>query len=261
MITAGIDIGSISTETVILNGDKRILASNILRTGPNSLKVAKKSLEAALAMAELKVEDLDCIVATGYGRINVPFAHKQVTEITCHAKGAYFQFPDTRTVLDVGGQDCKAISLSDKGETLDFAMNDKCAAGTGRFLELMAQALEVTIEELGNLSLKSQNTAIITSFCTVFAESEVVSLIAKGSPRENIARGIHYAITERVMSLLGKIEIMDSVTLTGGVAKNIGFVQALKTKLGQKLNIPQEPQVIGALGAALIAGSIGQEKL
>jgi activator of 2-hydroxyglutaryl-CoA dehydratase len=228
MITAGIDIGSVSTEAVILDGEKRILASTVQRTGVNSLLAAEKALQAALDEAKLSLKDITYIVATGYGRVNVPFAHKQVTEITCHAKGAHFQFPRTRTVLDIGGQDSKAISLSDKGEVLDFVMN-------------------------GALSLSAQRMVTISSFCAVFAQSEVVSLLAKGCQREDIARGIHYAITERIMGLLGRIEMIEAITLSGGVVKNIGLVRALKSKLGLKVNIPQEPQITGALGAALIA--------
>jgi predicted CoA-substrate-specific enzyme activase len=253
MITAGIDIGSVSTEVVVLDGEKKILAGIVQRTGVNGLLAAEKALQAALDEAKLSLKDITYIVATGYGRINVPFAHKQVTEITCHAKGAHFQFPRTRTVLDIGGQDSKAISLSDKGEVLDFVMNDKCAAGTGRFLEITAQALEVSTEELGALSLSSQRMVTISSFCAVFAQSEVVSLLAKGCQREDIARGIHYAVTERIMGLLGRIEMIEAITLSGGVVKNIGFVRALKNKLGLKVNIPEEPQITGALGAALIA--------
>lgn len=254
MITAGIDIGASSTKSIILDEEKNILSGNILEIGrSNTRKIGERSFEMALANAGLRREDINYIIATGYGRINASFADRQVTEITCHAMGAHHLFPDTRIVIDIGGQDSKVIHLDGNGEVLDFAMNDKCAAGTGRFLEIMSQVLEVDIEELGELSLRSQKKIEMSNMCTVFVESEVVSLIAEGHTREDIAYGIHNAIVDRVLSLAHRIGIREAVTLTGGVNKNIGIVHAIKQKLALSVNIPDEPQIVGALGAALIA--------
>lgn len=254
MITAGIDIGASSTKCFILDEDKNILSGNILEIGRSSTrKIGERSFELALADANLKRDDIHYIIATGYGRINAPFADKQVTEITCHAIGAHHLFPSTRTVIDIGGQDSKVIHLNGDGEVLDFAMNDKCAAGTGRFLEIMAQVLEVDIEELGELSLRSEKKIEMSNMCTVFVESEVVSLIAEGRTREDIAAGIHSAIVDRVLSLAHRIGIKEAITLTGGVNKNIGIVHTIRQRLALSVNIPDEPQIVGALGAALIA--------
>jgi len=252
MIVGGIDIGSITTEAVILK-DSQILNSSILSTGANSRMAAERSLAAALEQSGLKKEDLSAIVTTGYGRASFPLAHKRVTEITCHARGAFFVHPETRTVIDIGGQDSKVIRVDGQGRNVDFQMNDKCAAGTGRFLEVMARALEVGLEDLGRLSRSAPKTIKISSTCTVFAESEVVSLIAENQPKEVIIRGLHDAIADRILGLIHRVGVEEDVTLTGGVAKNEGVVQAIEERLGVKLFIPPEPQIIGALGAALVA--------
>jgi (R)-2-hydroxyacyl-CoA dehydratese activating ATPase len=252
MIVAGMDIGSMTTETVIL-GDGEILASIIMPTGANSRKAAERCLSAALEKAGLKQEEISAIVTTGYGRASFPQATKLITEITCHARGAYFVHPKTRTVIDIGGQDSKVIRLDAQGRNVDFQMNDKCAAGTGRFLEVMAHALEVKVEELGRLSLGAPRTIKISSMCTVFAESEVVSLIADDQPKEVIIRGLHDSIADRVLGMVNRVGIEEEVTLTGGVAKNEGVVHALEERLGIRMFIPPEPQIIGALGAALLA--------
>ena len=252
MIVAGMDIGSITAETVLLQ-DENILAAVILPTGANSRTAAERSLRAALDQAHLSREALSKIVTTGYGRASFPLATKMVTEITCHARGAFFVHPQTRTVIDIGGQDSKVIRLDGQGRNVDFQMNDKCAAGTGRFLEVMAHALEVRLEDLGQLSRSAQRTIKISSTCTVFAESEVVSLIADNQPKEVIIRGLHDSIADRIMGMVQRVGIEAEVTLTGGVAKNDGVVQALEERLKIKLFIPPEPQTIGALGAALIA--------
>jgi predicted CoA-substrate-specific enzyme activase len=252
MIVAGIDIGSITAETVILQED-RILAYSILPTGANSRSAAERSLAVALREAKIQKEDLLGIVTTGYGRASFPSADKMITEITCHARGAFFVHPDTRTVIDIGGQDSKVIRLDGRGRNVDFQMNDKCAAGTGRFLEVMARALEVNLEELGKLSRSAPRTIKISSTCTVFAESEVVSLIAENQPKEVIIRGLHDAIAGRILGLVYRVGIEEGVTLSGGVAKNEGVVRALEERLGINLFVPAEPQIIGALGAALVA--------
>lgn len=261
MITAGVDIGSITTKTVILkNGE--LLTSNIIRTGAYSKQSAIKSLNMALSSVGIARDDIDYLVSTGYGRAILECADKHVTEITCHGTGASFLFPGTRTVIDIGGQDSKAISLNDKGEVLDFVMNDKCAAGTGRFLEVMANALDIDLDKLGGISLLANNEIEISSMCTVFAESEVVSLLAEGCPTENISKGLHNAIAERVLSMANRIGIREPVTLSGGVIKNIGVIVAIRNKLGLNIevNVPKEPQITGALGAALIAYRHSLEK-
>ena len=253
MYVAGIDIGSLSTDAIIINERKNVLAYSILPTGARSKEAARRALQEALCRAGLQEEDLAYILSTGYGRAIVPFAQEQITEISCHAKGAFFLFPQTRTVIDIGGQDSKVIRLNARGKVVDFAMNDKCAAGTGRFLEVMARALEVPLEEMGEKSLQAQNPVAISSMCTVFAESEVVSRIADGYAIEDIISGLHNAISDRVISLLKRVGIEEQITMTGGVAKNIGVVRALESKLSTKLNIHSEPQIVGALGAALFA--------
>lgn len=251
---AGLDIGSVSTETVIIDKDKKILSYAILRTSSNNKKTAQESMQIALDKAKISFNDISHIVSTGYGRKIIPFKSDEISEISCHARGAHFLFPNTGTIIDIGGQDSKAIRVTENGDAIDFNMNDKCAAGTGRFLEEMAKALDITVEELGALSLKSKKELVISSMCTVFAESEVVSFLAESQAREDIARALHDAIADRVLSLANKVRLEGAVTLTGGVAKNIGVVQALKSKLpGRAINIPEEPQIIGALGAALIA--------
>jgi predicted CoA-substrate-specific enzyme activase len=252
MIVAGIDIGSITAETVILQNNL-ILSSSIVPTGANSRLAAERSLAVALEAAKLTQKDLFRIVTTGYGRSSFPLAHKMITEITCHARGAFYICPETRTVIDIGGQDSKVIRLDAQGRNVDFQMNDKCAAGTGRFLEVMARALEVKLEDLGRLSRSAQRTIKISSMCTVFAESEVVSLIAENQPQEVIIRGLHDAIADRILGMVRRVGVEEKVTLTGGVAKNEGVVLALEERLGVKVFVPPEPQIIGALGAALLA--------
>ncbi len=244
MIVAGMDIGSITAETVILQ-DNQMLSSSIVPTGANSRTAAERSLAAALKQASLRQEDLAAIVTTGYGRASFPSATKMITEITCHARGAFFVYPETRTVIDIGGQDSKVIRLDKQGRNVDFQMNDKCAAGTGRFLEVMARALEVKLEDLGRLSRSAQRTIKISSMCTVFAESEVVSLIAENQPQEVIIRGLHDAIADRILGMVRRVGVEEKVTLTGGVAKNEGVVQALEERLGVKVLVPPEPQIIG----------------
>jgi predicted CoA-substrate-specific enzyme activase len=200
----------------------------------------------------VKVASVDQIVSTGYGRNNVDLAHKKITEIMCHAAGAWHFLPKTKSVIDIGGQDSKFIRLGEDGGVSDFVMNDKCAAGTGRFLEVMARALELNLEDFGKLSLMAKKPAKISSMCTVFAESEVISLISKGESRENIIAGIHESIASRMVSMMGRARVEKPVVMTGGVAKNIGIQTALEKKLGVKIDIPGTAQVNGAIGAALL---------
>lgn len=251
-IAAGIDVGSLSAEAVLLSADG-VLAYTIIPTGVDSRRAAEKAIASALQSASLEFKDLDLIVATGYGRISVPFAHKQITEITCHGRGAFHLDPAVRTVIDIGGQDSKVIRLDGEGKVLDFAMNDKCAAGTGRFLEVMAATLEVELEELAALSKEASRPTPISSTCTVFAESEVVSLLAAGVPRAEIARGLHESVAARTSGLVYRVGLVEAVMMTGGVAKNRAVVEALEEKLQVGIAVPPEPQITGALGAALLA--------
>jgi predicted CoA-substrate-specific enzyme activase len=252
LLFAGLDIGSLSTEVVII-GSEGVMGYGIVSTGSNIRRALQMSLDAALKQASLCQSDLSAIVATGYGRFNLPFSARQVTEITCHGRGARYLFPKTRTVIDLGGQDSKVILLDERGRVTDFVMNDKCAAGTGRFLEVMAGALETRLEDMGRLSLRARKRISISSMCTVFAESEVISLIAQGARREDIIGGIHESIASRIYRMAKRLWIREEITFTGGVAKNQGMVQALTHRFKAPLNLPDEPQIVGALGAALIA--------
>ncbi len=247
----GIDSGSTSTNAVILNGNREIVASAVIRTGAKSGESAQRILEEILQKADLQRSDLTKIVSTGYGRVSIPFADENVTEISCHGKGAHYLNPEIRTILDIGGQDSKAIHLNEKGDVTDFVMNDKCAAGTGRFLEMMARTLEVDISELGPLSLKSTENIEISSMCSVFAESEVISLIAQNKETSDIAHGIHMAIAAKAISLMRRVGLEPMFMMTGGVAKNPGVVKVLEEQLKAPLFISEEPEIVGALGAAL----------
>ncbi|MHC4181859.1 MAG: 2-hydroxyacyl-CoA dehydratase [Planctomycetota bacterium] len=253
MLTLGIDIGSLSTDAVLINEKKEILIYEVIATGASSKKACDKIFKHILNVAKLEAKDIDYTVATGYGRIKVPFANEVVTEITCHAKGANHFFPNARTVIDIGGQDSKAIKLDAKGNVLDFSMNDKCAAGTGRFLEVMARTLEIELDEMGDLSLQGNDNVSISSLCTVFAESEVVSLIGADHKPKDICKGLNVSIGKRVSGQAKRVGVEEDVVMTGGVAKNIGVVRELEKKLLCSIKIPDEPQIIGALGAALIA--------
>jgi len=249
----GIDVGSLSTEAMILNTTGEPVSYSIIQTGANSIDAASEALEKALAESGVKQDQIRGTVATGYGRVSIPFADKRVTEISCHALGAYHLFPDTGTVIDIGGQDSKVIRVGERGKVLDFTMNDKCAAGTGRFLEVMADKLQVSLNEMGTLSLKAGGEVSISSVCTVFAESEVISLVAQNHPKNEIIRGLHRAIVNRVWSMVKTIGVHGAVTMSGGVAKNSGVVGLIEERLGQPIHIHTEPQIIGALGAALMA--------
>ncbi|MDR2018172.1 MAG: acyl-CoA dehydratase activase [Syntrophobacterales bacterium] len=246
---AGIDIGSTMTKVVIVSD--QLNASIIGPTGPEHRKLANKVIEEALVKAGIRFEDLAYIVATGYGRINVPFADRQVTEITCHAKGLHSVLPTVRTVVDIGGQDSKGIKIK-SGKVTDFVMNDKCAAGTGRFLEVIADALGVPLDKIGPLSLSAQRIAPISNTCTVFAEYEVINQLASGEPVANLIAGVHDAVATRVYALVKKLKVEPDVAVTGGGAKNVGLVKALENKFKFPLKVPPEPLITGALGAALI---------
>jgi len=249
---AGVDIGSTMTKVAIVGEGKEF--SLIGPTGPEHRKLANRVMEQALQEAGIQFNCITYIVATGYGRINVPFADKQVTEITCHAKGISSALPSARTIVDIGGQDSKGIRI-ENGKVIDFVMNDKCAAGTGRFLEIIADALGVPLDKLGDVSMTADKPAVIGNMCTVFAEQEVISQLAAGEPVANLVAGIHHAIAGRVFGLVNKLKIKPDVAVTGGGAKNAGLVKALETRFGCPVLVPVEPLMTGALGAALI----GQE--
>ncbi|GJQ49425.1 benzoyl-CoA reductase subunit BadG [Candidatus Kuenenia stuttgartiensis] len=253
MYTIGIDIGSMSTNGILLNDKKEILSATIIATGASSKKAAEKTLQQIFTEHNLTEKDINYIVATGYGRVKVPFANEVITEITCHAKGANYYFPDARTIIDIGGQDSKVIKIDGNGNVLDFVMNDKCAAGTGRFLEVMARTLEIELEEMGEISLHGKDNVSVSSLCTVFAESEVVSLIGADHKTADICRGLHISIAKRITAQVKRVGLEQKVAMTGGVAKNIGVVTELEKNLGCKIEISGEPQINGALGAALIA--------
>lgn len=252
VLAAGVDVGAASGEVLIWDGVE-IVSYSIVPTGFNSRRAAYQALDEALESSGISRDEIASIVATGYGRIAIDFAQRQVTEISCYARGMNHLHPEVRTIIDIGGQDSKAISVTADGRVADFLMNDKCAAGTGRFLEVMAKALELQIHELGEISLLAREPHQVSSTCTVFAESEVVTLVAEGVNREDIVAGLHSAIAKRTMSMVKRLGLVPPVAMAGGVAKNKGVVAALAAELGEPLIVPQEPQIVGALGAALLA--------
>jgi len=252
MHVAGIDIGSATSKMVILKDD-RIVAAQVIETGPESKGSAEAVAAEALKMSGLRQADLRAVVATGYGRINVPFAGRIVTEIACHARGIHHRFPKVRTILDMGGQDCKAIRVDAEGNHVAFAMNDKCAAGTGRFMEVMAALLKVPLAEIGPLSLRAKEDIQISNVCAVFARSEATRHLRSGKPKADILGGLHAAIVERMFTLVKRVGIEADFAFSGGGAKNIGVVRRLEEKLKMPISIAEEPQIIGALGAAFFA--------
>ena len=253
MYFAGIDVGSLSAESVIL-GDGGIVAWNIIRARPNVEETARKSVEEALNKSHLSFNDLRYIVSTGYGRAVIAFSDKHVSEIACHAKGAHWLFPEIRTILDMGGQDCKAIRCDENGNAIDFIMNDKCAAGTGRFLELVASTLEAPLEDIGHLSLDiKEEPAVIDSYCAVFAQRDILMMVRKGRAVNDILAGICEAVAKRVVQLLKKVKVRPMLSVSGGIAKNVGVVKRIEDQLCMKSRIAFEPQIVGALGAALFA--------
>jgi benzoyl-CoA reductase subunit D len=250
MITAGIDCGSKTTKVVILK-DGKIAGWSLLLSGFDQEATVRETFALALKKAELKESDVKRVIATGAGMKEVPFADDTITEVGADARGAIFLFPKARTVIDVGAEEGRAIRIDQNGKVIDFATNEKCAAGAGAFTEAMARALEVELEEFGRLSLKSNKAVPMNAQCTVFAESEVVSLIHAKTPKQDIARAIHDAIADRITSMVRRVGIEEDVILIGGVAKNVGFVDAMKRDLKVDLFIPKEPELVSALGAAL----------
>ncbi len=254
ILACGLDIGSTTGKALLIKSGE-VIAYSVVPCTNRPERTADLALRAALKSTGMREDaDIGYIVGTGYGRVRLSRADENVSEITCHGKGAYHLRRELRTVIDIGGQDCKVIRLNDKGKVVDFAMNDKCAAGTGRFFEAMARVMEIDLEELAVLSLKAERAAVITSQCSVFAESEVISLLSEGVPLEEIAAGINEAVASRLSSLTRKVGLNEELAITGGCAKNLGLINALEKKLGIKaITLQTDPQIIGALGAALIA--------
>jgi len=270
MLTMGLDIGSRSAQCVILE-DGQLLTYGNVETGPESTKTAYGAVDAAVHRRgelwgehriqlpdvktdRLRIEDMDCIVATGYGRAVVPFAHGNVTEISCHARGAHWFVPGVSTVLDMGGQDCKGISINERGEVTNFVMNDKCAGGTGRFIEIIADVLNVPLFEVGELSLRSTEKISFKKTCAVFSRSQAVAFMRQGVSNPDILAGLHEAISLRVLALLRTVGIKEKFVITGGIGKNVGVQTKIEEKLdGMRITVPPEPQIVGAVGAALFA--------
>lgn len=250
---AGIDSGSSSTNAVILDANKNIVAYSVLATGAGVDRSGQRALEASLKSAGLREEDLAQIISTGYGRNNLQVSDAAITEISCHAKGAQFLYPQTRSVIDIGGQDSKVIVLDEEGKLVNFVMNDKCAAGTGRFLENMSKTLELSLEEMSALGLDWKKPVSISNTCTVFAESEVVSLIANNTDLPDIIHGLNQSVASRTVSLVKAAKAQPPYIMTGGVSKNTGLVKVLEKELAEEIYVPQEAQICGALGAALFA--------
>jgi len=249
---AGVDIGSTMTKVVLMDESDNLLSAIKGPTGPEHRQLANEVMRQALEQANLQIDVISYIVATGYGRLNVPFADRQITELSCHARGVSSLFPNVRTAIDIGGQDAKCMKI-DNGRLTSFVMNDKCAAGTGRFLEVTAATLGIGLEDMGDISLKATKRIQISNLCTIFAQQEVVALLSRGEKLENILAGLHDALANRIAALARRLGIEPDLVLTGGVAKNTGMVKAMKESLGCELFVPEEPLLTGALGAGILA--------
>ena len=250
---AGVDVGSTQTKAVIVDADGTIVARSLTATGANVIQAAEMAFQEALEQGGLEEREVEYVIGTGYGRYKVTFGNEQITEISCHGRGAVHMFPMTRTVVDMGGQDTKAIRISETGEIIDFCMNDKCAAGTGRFLGAASTALEIPIDELGPTALRGERPVKISTTCTVFAESEVLSWLGKGKKIQDILLGVHKSIAARSAGLMRRVGIDDEVTFSGGVARNTAMVAMLEDRIGREVNVSDESHYMGALGAALFA--------
>lgn len=250
---AGVDVGSTQTKAIIIDEAGIIAGRALIDTGANVVAAAERAFAEALRNAEILEPEVEFVIGTGYGRYRVTFGNAQVTEISCHGRGAVHMFPGTRTVVDMGGQDTKAIRVRANGEIVDFCMNDKCAAGTGRFLGAASAALDIPLGELGAVAMQAERPVRISTTCTVFAESEVLSWLGKGKKIEDILAGVHHSIAARSIGLLRRVGIEEEVTFTGGVARNVGMIDALNRGLGLQVNVSDDSHFIGALGAALFA--------
>jgi predicted CoA-substrate-specific enzyme activase len=253
VFVAGIDIGAKTTKAIILDENRKICGQSSIRTRPDFPAIAKEALDAALQQAKLKQNELSYIATTGFGRYNVPFRDIQITDITCVAVGAVFLFPKSHTVLDIGAQSTRAIRVSNAGKVMEFRTNDKCAAGAGGFIERAAKYLEVQMDEVGKLSLDAVKPQTISSVCAVLAESEIINHVSSGETVENILRGVHNSLASRALALMKRAGLDDEVTFVGGVARQEGMVKALEQTLKRKVNVSKEPDMVGALGAALLA--------
>jgi predicted CoA-substrate-specific enzyme activase len=254
---AGIDVGSTMTKVVILKNG--IIASVIGPTGPEQRHLANKVMEEALRKAAIAFQKITYIISTGYGRINVPFSDRQFTEITCHAKGIVNLFPKAKTIIDIGGQDVKGIKIDATGKIIDFVMNDKCAAGSGRFIEMIADTIGVPLDKVGDLSLQSKNPATISNICTIWAQQEVAASLAEGVPVADLLAGVHQSLADRISRMVNRLKVEEVVVVTGGGGKNKGLVKALSEELGHEILVPEEPLITGALGAALIGKEIVEQ--
>ncbi len=250
---AGVDVGSTQTKAVIIDEDKKIVGRALTDTGANVVHAAQNAFKVALEDAKLREVEVEYVIGTGYGRYRVTFGNEQITEISCHGRGAVQMFPNTRTVVDMGGQDTKAIRVNEVGEIVDFCMNDKCAAGTGRFLGAASMALDIPLPDLGTTALRSEKPVKISTTCTVFAESEVLSWLGKGKKIEDILWGVHQSIAIRSAGLMRRVGVDSEVTFSGGVSRNQAMVKALSDKLEMPLNVSEECHYMGALGAAIFA--------
>lgn len=259
MYTMGIDVGSASSKIVILKDGDEIVVSDVVQAGTGT-SGPKRVLEETFEKVSLTLDDMDYIVATGYGRNSVAYANKQISEITCHGRGIAYLVPDARTIIDIGGQDAKAIQLDKNGVIQKFAMNDKCAAGTGRFLEVMSRVLEIKLDDMADAHFKADAPAAVSSTCTVFAESEVISLLSQGVALNNIVAGVHKSIASKACSLAYRIGLEEKVVMCGGVAQDMGVVDAIEQELKCKVTVAPNPQITGALGAALLAYKSCTEK-
>jgi predicted CoA-substrate-specific enzyme activase len=250
---AGVDVGSTQTKAVIVNDAREIVARVLIATGANVSRAGENAFREACEAAGIARQTVGYVVGTGYGRYKIAFGDTQITEITCHARGAHYIFPGTRTVIDMGGQDTKAIKVGPDGAVVDFSMNDKCAAGTGRFLSAAADVTGVGLDEIGPLSLAAKQPVRLTSVCTVFVESDIMSYLAQRKTIEDILGGVHKAIAARTMALVRRVGVEEEITFTGGVSRNLGMVRALEDVLGKPINVSPEGHYMGALGAALFA--------
>jgi len=250
---AGVDVGSTQTKAIIVDENQNIVARSLTDTGAYLVRAAERAFATALGETGLQREAVEQVIGTGYGRFKVEFGDAQVTEISCHAKGAWALIPETRTVIDIGGQDTKAIKVSDRGEVLDFAMNDKCAAGSGRFLTNSAEAVGLQVSEMGARSMDSKQPVRLSTVCTIFVESDILTYLAQGKKVEDILAGVHGAIAARTVALVRRVGAEAEVTFTGGVSRNIGIVKAVEEKLGVPVNVSPDSHFTGALGAAIFA--------
>jgi len=253
LYAGGVDVGSTQTKAIVVDEEGRIVGRSLMPTGANVVLIAVEAFSAALEQGGIAEEDVKYVIGTGYGRYRVEFGDDQVTEIVCHARGAANMFPRTETVIDMGGQDTKAIRVRPGGDVLDFCMNDKCAAGTGRFLQSAAAALEIELGDLGPTARRGTQPVRISTTCTVFAESEVLSWLGRGRKIEDILLGVHQSIGKRSFGLLKRVGLEGEITFTGGVTRNVAMVAALEELIGGPLNVSEESHFMGALGAALIA--------